>query len=75
MDAFTQLIPTATSTFASTTGVSIQQIAAYATSSVIYVFARLPLLFLEENFKKMLSYGLIFLVLLVPLLALRFYRR
>ncbi len=74
MDAFTSLAGMATSTFASTTGISMAQIAAYATSSITHVFIGATLDFFQFNIAKIIQYGIIAAVLLFVARALYFWR-
>lgn len=74
MDAFTSLAGMATSTFASTTGISMAQIGAYATSSITHVFIGATLDFLVYNAPKIIAYGLIGICLLVAARAIALWR-
>lgn len=64
----------ATSTFASTTGISIQQMTAYATQTVP-TFAYGPFLFVYYNSQSVLSYAIIGGILMVGFVFLAFFRK
>lgn len=65
MDAFTNLAGYASPDFASTTGVTMQQIGNYATSSVMQVFIGSTLDFIKQNAPEIIAYTMIGLVLLL----------
>lgn len=65
----------ATSTFASTTGITPAQIASFATSSVMKVYIGTILSFLEKDTRGIIAYGMIILILLVVVRVFIFYKR
>lgn len=64
----------ATTSFASVTGISIQQMTAYATQTVP-TFAYGPFLFVYYNSQSVLSYGIIGGILMVGFVFLAFFKR
>lgn len=70
----TDLSSLATSTFASTTGFSVEQAMSYATSSILHVYVGTILSFLQNDTKYIISYGMIVIVLLLVTRAFVFWR-
>jgi len=64
----------ATTSLASITGISIQQMTAYATQTVP-TFAYGPFLFVYYNSQSVLSYGIIGGILMVAFVFLAFFKR
>lgn len=73
MDAFAVLNSAATSSFASTTGVSILSLSAFS-KDVVNIMIGSPLTFLYYNMPSIIAYGMISLILIVPIGATAFYR-
>lgn len=74
MDPFTLLGTFADSQFATTTGIAMQQITSFATSSVLAVFGYSPFVFIFHNILGIVAYGMIAGVIVIPIGAFVLYK-
>lgn len=73
MDAFSAINSMASASFTTTTGFTINALTSFATST-FYATLGAPIDFLNQNIGHLISWGLILLVLSIPLGAVAFYK-
>lgn len=74
MDAFDLFNTFVSPDFASSTGITIEHITSFATSSVLSIFGYAPYVFLYHNAAQIIAYGMILGVLVVPISAFIYYK-